>query len=53
MNVASYFETWHVAPYFVRGSSVLIGWAAGLLPIDSERWIWKPCLVKYFAIRDR
>jgi hypothetical protein len=31
MNVASYFETWHVAPYFVRGSSVLIGWAAGFL----------------------
>ena len=53
MNVASYFETRHVAPYFVRGSSVLIGWAAGLLPIDSDRWIWKPCLVKYFAIRHR
>jgi hypothetical protein len=25
MNVASYFEIWRVAPYFVRGSSVLIG----------------------------
>ena len=40
-----------VAPYFVRGSSVLIGCAAGLLtetvwalPIDSDRWIWKPRL---------
>ena len=24
MNVISYFDTWHVAPYFVRGSSVLM-----------------------------
>jgi len=31
MNVISYFDTWIVAPYFVRGSSVLIGWAAGFL----------------------
>jgi hypothetical protein len=30
-NVISYYDAWHVAPYFVRGSSVLIGWAAGLL----------------------
>jgi hypothetical protein len=30
-NVISYFDTWLVAPYFVHGSSVLIGWAAGLL----------------------
>ena len=52
-NVISYYDAWHVAPYFVRGSSVLIGWAARLLPIDSDRWIWKPCLVKKYAIRDR
>ena len=59
MNVASYFQTWHVAPYFVRGSSVLISWAADLLtdtalslPIDSDRCIWKKCLVKYSPIRD-
>ncbi len=31
VNVISYFDTWLVAPYFVRGSSVLIGWAAGFL----------------------
>ena len=31
VNVIPYFDTWHVAPYFVRGSSVLIGWAAGFL----------------------
>ena len=30
-NVISYYDAWHVAHYFVRGSSVLIGWAAGLL----------------------
>ena len=30
-NVISYDDAWHVAPYFVRGFSVLIGWAAGLL----------------------
>jgi hypothetical protein len=30
-NVISYYDAWHVAPYFVRGSSVLIGWAVGLL----------------------
>ena len=24
MNVISYFDTWHVAPYFVRGSSALM-----------------------------
>jgi hypothetical protein len=31
VNVISYFDTWLVAPYFVRGSSVLIGWATGFL----------------------
>jgi hypothetical protein len=50
VNVISYFDTWLVAPYFVRGSSVLIGWAAGfltdtarVLPIVSDPHL------KYFA----